>query len=69
MTTAATAVPIEMQRPWWLTLILGIAAVIVGAVMLWAPAKTKVDTYQLLVSLLGIYWLMINQLPPERQPQ
>jgi uncharacterized membrane protein HdeD (DUF308 family) len=46
------------QRPWWLTLIAGILALIVGAVMLWAPAKTKVDTYQILIAFLGVYWLV-----------
>jgi uncharacterized membrane protein HdeD (DUF308 family) len=46
------------QRPWWLTLMLGIAAFVVGAILLWAPAKTKADTYMLLVALLGIYWLI-----------
>ena len=45
-------------RPWWLTLIMGIAAMIIGAVLLWAPAKTKVETYQLLIAFLGIYWLI-----------
>jgi uncharacterized membrane protein HdeD (DUF308 family) len=53
----ATAVPTK-QRPWWLTLVLGIAAFVVGAILLWAPAKTRVETYMLLVSLLGIYWLI-----------
>jgi uncharacterized membrane protein HdeD (DUF308 family) len=37
---------------------LGIAAFVVGAILLWAPAKTKADTYMLLVALLGIYWLI-----------
>jgi uncharacterized membrane protein HdeD (DUF308 family) len=46
------------QRPWGLTLLLGIFAVAIGAVLLWAPAKTKVDTWMLLISLLGIYWLI-----------
>jgi uncharacterized membrane protein HdeD (DUF308 family) len=46
------------QRPWWLTLIAGISALIIGAILLWAPAKTKIDTYQLLVAILGIYWLV-----------
>jgi uncharacterized membrane protein HdeD (DUF308 family) len=46
------------QRPWWLTLVGGILAVLVGAILLWAPAKTKIETYQLLVALLGIYWLI-----------
>jgi uncharacterized membrane protein HdeD (DUF308 family) len=48
------------QRPWWLTLITGIAALIVGAILLWAPAKDKVETYMLIVQLLGIYWLVIG---------
>jgi len=45
------------QRPWWLTLINGILALIIGAILLWAPAKTKIETYQLLVAFLGFYWL------------
>jgi uncharacterized membrane protein HdeD (DUF308 family) len=53
----ATAVPTK-QRPWWLTLILGIALLIVGATLLFAPPAAKVDTYLLLVKLLGIYWLI-----------
>ena len=56
MTTATEVQTIE--RPWWLTLIGGILAVIVGAILLWAPAKTRVETYTLLVALLGIYWLI-----------
>ena len=46
------------QRPWWLTLIIGVFAVIIGAVLLWSPAKTRVDTWFLLISLLGLYWLV-----------
>ena len=46
------------QRPWWLTLIMGILAFVVGAILLWAPAKNKVDTYQLLIAVLGLYWLI-----------
>jgi uncharacterized membrane protein HdeD (DUF308 family) len=55
--TAATQVQTQ-QRPWWLTLITGIMAVIIGAILLWAPAKTKVETYQLLVFFLGFFWLL-----------
>lgn len=55
--TAATQVETR-QRPWWLTLIAGILAVIVGAVLLWAPAKTRVETYQLLIAILGVWWLV-----------
>jgi uncharacterized membrane protein HdeD (DUF308 family) len=57
----ATASQVQTkQRPWWLTLITGIAALIVGAILLWAPAKTKVETYQVLVAMLGIYWLVVG---------
>src|SRR5512136_1735106 len=56
---SASATSLETkQRPWWLTLILGIMAFIIGAILLWAPAKTQANTYLLLVSLLGIYWLI-----------
>ncbi len=54
-----TAVQMQTkQRPWWLTLITGILAVIVGAIMLWAPAAAKLDVYKGLVVVLGIYWLV-----------
>ncbi len=37
-----TATQLETkQRPWWLTLIAGILALIVGGILLWAPAKTS----------------------------
>ena len=55
MTTASQVQ--TSQRPWWLTLITGIAVLILGAVMLWAPAKTKLETYQFLIFFLGFYWL------------
>jgi uncharacterized membrane protein HdeD (DUF308 family) len=45
-------------RPWWTSLILGIAAVLIGGILLWAPAKTKVETYTLLVYMLGLWWLV-----------
>lgn len=57
MTTASATNIQTQQRPWWLTLINGILAVIIGAILLWAPAKTKIETYQLLVAFLGFYWL------------
>jgi len=50
------------KHPWWLTLIQGIAALIIGGTLLWAPAKDKVDTWQLLVAFLGIYWLVLGVL-------
>jgi uncharacterized membrane protein HdeD (DUF308 family) len=48
------------RRPWWMTVILGFAALIIGAILLWAPAKNKVNTYELLVAFLGIYWVIIG---------
>jgi uncharacterized membrane protein HdeD (DUF308 family) len=56
MTTASQVE--TKQRPWWLTLIAGILAVIVGGILLWSPAKTKVDTYLILVAILRMYWLV-----------
>ena len=61
MTTTAAPSATSMQtqqRPWWLTLIMGVLAFVVGAILLWAPAKDKVDTYQLLIAVLGFYWLI-----------
>lgn len=46
------------QRPWWLSLLAGIVAVIVGAVLLWSPAKTKADAWTVLIAILGLYWLV-----------
>ena len=58
-TSAPSATSMQtQQRPWWLTLIMGILAFVVGAILLWAPAKNKVDTYQLLIAVLGFYWLI-----------
>jgi len=56
-TSAAMEIP---KQPWWVTLIQGISAVILGGIMLWAPAKDKVDTWMVLVAFLGIYWLIIG---------
>ena len=54
-----TATSIESkQRPWWLTLIMGITALVVGAILLFAPAEAKKDTYLLIVKILGFYWLI-----------
>ena len=59
MTASNSATAMETKaRPWWALLIQGGAAVIIGAVLLWSPAKTKVDTWMLLVALLGIYWVI-----------
>jgi len=57
--TATTATTVQTkQRPWWLMLIMGILAFVVGAILLWAPVKSKADTYQLLIAVLGLYWLI-----------
>lgn len=59
MTASASAMsPKTNDRPWWLMLIDGFAILIIGAVLLWAPVKTKIDTWQLLVALLGFWWIL-----------
>jgi uncharacterized membrane protein HdeD (DUF308 family) len=63
MTTATMAEPGAAQgrvRPWWVTLIGGCAAVIVGAILLWASPQAKVATYMGLVAILGFYWLILG---------
>jgi uncharacterized membrane protein HdeD (DUF308 family) len=58
MTTSEAIAMNTKRRPWWLTLVLGIMAMVVGGILLWAPTKTKIETYQLLVAILGIYWIV-----------
>jgi uncharacterized membrane protein HdeD (DUF308 family) len=60
MTTATkTAVQTQTnQRPWWLTLISGILAVVIGGILLWGGLANKVQTYMLLVTFLGIWWMV-----------
>jgi uncharacterized membrane protein HdeD (DUF308 family) len=53
----ATAVQTK-QRPWWLLLIGGILAVIVGALFLFGTRTTKIETYLILIQVLGIWWLI-----------
>ena len=55
MTT--TAAPTQ-QRPWWLTLVMGIAAVVVGGILLFGSFTQQARTYLLLIQLLGIWWLV-----------
>jgi len=58
--TTATAAPqtTTRQRPWWLTLMTGVLALVVGGILLWAPAKDKIETYLVLLMALGFYWLL-----------
>jgi uncharacterized membrane protein HdeD (DUF308 family) len=56
MTTAVATQ--SKQRPWWLTLLTGILAVLIGALMLWGTPKAKIETYQGLVFLLGFWWVV-----------
>lgn len=62
--SAATAAPASATsfenkgRPWWMMLIEGIALTIIGAVLLWAPAKTAANTWVLIVTFLGIWWIV-----------
>jgi uncharacterized membrane protein HdeD (DUF308 family) len=54
-----TAMAMETkERLWWVLLVQGAATFIIGAVLLWSPAKTQINTWLLLVQLLGIYWLI-----------
>jgi uncharacterized membrane protein HdeD (DUF308 family) len=56
MTATTAAQP--QARPWWLTLVLGIVAVIVGGILLFGSFTAQARTYLLLVQLLGIWWLV-----------
>ena len=60
MTTAAkTATQVQTRRaPWWLVLIDGFLAVIIGGILLWGGLINKVETYMLLVTFLGIWWMI-----------
>ena len=49
--------PPQPQRPWWLTLVAD-CAIVVGALLLWGNLVTKVEVYILLVTVLGIWWLV-----------
>jgi uncharacterized membrane protein HdeD (DUF308 family) len=46
------------QRPWWLLLIGGILAVIVGGVLLFGNLTAKIDMWLLVIQVLGIWWLI-----------
>jgi uncharacterized membrane protein HdeD (DUF308 family) len=48
----------KSQRPWWLTLIVGVSAIIVGGLLLFGNLNTQIKTYFMLVEVLGIWWLV-----------
>ena len=50
--------PQSNQRPWWLTLIGGILALVAGGILLLAPAKDAAQFWTVLVAILGLYWLV-----------
>ena len=54
MTTAVSDAEAEAKSMWWIPLIGGIAAIILGLLLLTAPAMTTAT----LVVFLGIYWLV-----------
>ena len=54
MTTAVRSSMEESNVPWWLVLLEGIAAIILGALLITNTGRTTV----VLIQLLGIYWLL-----------
>jgi uncharacterized membrane protein HdeD (DUF308 family) len=52
--TTATGTPTDVDLPWWLGIVQGIALLVLGALCLSAPGATLV----VLVQLVGIYWLV-----------
>ena len=58
--SAKTQAPVQPQpqRPWWMTLIGGILAIVVGSLLLWGNLVTQVKVYFLLVEVLGVWWLV-----------
>lgn len=45
-------------RPWWMMLIEGILLTVIGAVMVFGSAQTKVETWLFVITFLGIWWLI-----------
>jgi uncharacterized membrane protein HdeD (DUF308 family) len=52
--TASTAASSNSGWPWWLVLINGIAALVLGFLLLISPGQTTF----VLIQILGIYWLL-----------
>lgn len=57
---SSSAMSMETKaRPWWLLLLQGVFAVLVGIALLWSPGRaTPATVYLFLVQLLGLYWLV-----------
>lgn len=61
MTAETTASPMSLetnQRPWWVTLIGGGAAMVIGGVLLWGSMMQQATMWVTLVTLLGLYWII-----------
>lgn len=59
MAANASAISMETNpRPWWLMLIDGFAIAIISAILLWGDFLQKVETYQLLITMLGLWWIL-----------
>jgi uncharacterized membrane protein HdeD (DUF308 family) len=54
----ATTLPARQSDAWWVLLLQGIAAIIVGAMLVTEPG----ETFLALLPLLGVYWLVIGVL-------
>ena len=54
MTATTTTLPTQQSSIWWLFLLQGIAAIVLGLMLLTAPGATLV----LIVTFLGFYWLI-----------
>jgi uncharacterized membrane protein HdeD (DUF308 family) len=54
MSVAVSGAPSQPSVPWWAVLIEGIAALIIGVLLLMSPATTTV----VLIQFLGWYWLI-----------
>ena len=54
MTTAVSSSMEESNVPWWLVLLEGIAAMILGVLLITNTGRTTV----VLIQLLGVYWLL-----------
>jgi uncharacterized membrane protein HdeD (DUF308 family) len=54
MTAVSAAPPAQQQSIWWLFLLQGIAAIILGLMLITAPGATLV----VMVTFLGFYWLI-----------